>query len=126
MFIQYLDEGETFMKTLTGILVVMVAVVTACGSISDQAPGEEAMLPEQHLQTQESALVGDCTVSISCTGGSTVACSGSSGACSASAAGAGSVTCNGVSKACGLTLPTCTCAMDGCCNPRCLNDPDCR
>ncbi|MFE8595796.1 hypothetical protein [Archangium violaceum] len=116
------------MKTMAGVLVMAVVMLTGCGSVSgeEQLQGGEAAPSEQNLRTQEFALVGDCSVSLECTNGSRVSCSGTSAACSASpGTNGGSVTCNGVTKNCGLTIPPCSCRSDGCCNQLCALDPDC-
>jgi hypothetical protein len=115
------------MKMMAGVLVVAVMMLTGCGA----APAEEQLLAEaaasseQQSQTQELTVAGSCTVSLQCSNGSSVSCSGTNGACSASAANGGSVTCNSVPKNCGLVVPTCGCKSDGCCSQFCAFDPDC-
>ncbi|WNG55328.1 hypothetical protein F0U59_11465 [Archangium gephyra] len=117
------------MKTMAGVLVMAMVMLTACGSVTgeEQVQGGEAAPSEQNLGTKESALTSDCTVSLQCANGSTVSCSGSSGACSASpATNGGSVTCNGATTNCGILIPTpCGCKRDGCCSQFCALDPDC-
>ncbi|MCY1029946.1 hypothetical protein OV207_00620 [Corallococcus sp. BB11-1] len=117
------------MKMMTGVLVVAVMMLTACGTLpgEQQAQESQAEASTPSLQTQEAALARDCTVTIECADGTPRTCSGTAGACAASGAGSGSVTCNGVTTGCAPILePVCSCQSDRCCNPRCLNDPDCR
>lgn len=118
------------MKAVLGVFVVAMVWLTACGSMpgEDQLQAGGAAVPEQNLQTQESALTGDCSVTIECSNGTTRTCNGTGGACAASGANGGKVTCNGVVTSCGLIIvdPPCTCGADRCCNQFCALDPDCR
>ncbi|RYZ34627.1 MAG: hypothetical protein EOO71_38410 [Myxococcaceae bacterium] len=118
------------MKTMAGVLVVAVMVLTACGTLPGEQQGQEpqATASNPNLQAQEASLARDCTVTIECADGTPRTCSGTAGACSASGSGSGSVTCNGVTTSCSIIIeePVCSCRSDLCCNRLCLNDPDCR
>ncbi|WP_426756739.1 hypothetical protein [Myxococcus sp. Y35] len=117
------------MKSMAGIVVMALVVLTSCGPLpaEEQVQGGNEVTSEDHFQTQESALTGDCTVSIQCANGTSRSCAGTGFACSASGANNGTVTCNGISSSCSPILePVCSCRADGCCNSRCLTrDPDC-
>ncbi|AKQ69415.1 putative lipoprotein [Myxococcus hansupus] len=107
-----------------------LVMLTACGT-----PPSESQAPagaEEHVVSQEAALRGDCYVTVECANGSTRECSGSAFSCTSGPAYNGHVSCDGVVTACGLindpqpTCNTCSRISDGCCNPFCFGDPDCR
>lgn len=121
------------MKAMAGVFVVTMMMLTACGSApgEDQSRAGQAASSEEHFQTQEAALTGDCYVRIECADATLRECSGTGGQCSASGANGGKVTCNGVVSSCFAIIEqpgctTCSSLSDGCCNPFCLRDPDCR
>lgn len=118
------------MKSTAGIVVLALVMLTACGTPPSE--GQAQPNTEEHMVSQEAALRGDCYVTVECADGTPRDCSGTAFSCTSGSAHNGHVSCNGVVSACGFVIdpqPTCTtCSRfsDGCCNPFCLGDPDCR
>lgn len=120
------------MKLMPGVLAVAAVLLMACGT---PPPEDTAPVDPAELRTSESALRGDCTVSVRCADGTTRSCSGTSTGCSASTwNGLERVTCNGASYSCPAPAPLCStegqpcstnanCGAEAYCHPttrRCL------
>ena len=106
------------MKTMAGIFVVAVLMLTGCGT---PPPEAEPTQGGQAESGQVSAFAAkDCWVGIHCADGTTRSCNGSNGACYANSGGTGSVTCNGSTSACpSSTLPQCATTY------KCFSNADC-
>lgn len=117
-------------------LAAAVALTMACNVVYEEPvdmndPAFAAGLDSQWAGESAQSLAGDdfviqaakdCSVSITCANGTTKACSGTLGRCSASGSGNGSVTCNGSTQTCPSTS---SCVADGFCDFSCSFDPDC-
>jgi hypothetical protein len=116
------------MKTMAGIVVLAVVMLTGCGVPPTEA--EPAQTGQDESGRVSAFATKDCSVSIHCADGTSRSCSGTNGACYASGSGNGSVTCNSSTYTCPSSLPTCAttakcfsnadCGVDGVCqNNRC-------
>lgn len=103
-------------KAMIFLAAIAATALAACAVVMDE--GDPALI-EQGYDTAEQSLSSDdpvteaakdCYVSIQCANGTSRACNGTSGSCSASGAGNGSVTCNGVTNACPIPPPPSECS----------------
>ncbi len=123
--VAYDDEGALVYDEDTAAVVVDEM-------LSDETISDE---PYSELSSDGPAIqaTGDCSVSVTCSDGSTKSCSGTNSSCSASSSGP-RVTCNGSAQVCPSSGPSCgfcrgntscndncDCGFDGICsNRRCI------